>query len=314
MNDEFLLKSEEIPNPDYGKYPGSRTVDELLHNGFIILDKWAGPTSHSVAACLKELLCLDKVGHSGTLDPNVSGVLPVTLENACKVIPALQKLEKEYVGVMHLHKDVSDKELEKAIKKFTGSILQKPPVRSAVARIERKRRVYSFEIIDKKERDVAFRVNCEAGTYIRKLVSDVGSKIGGAHMSELRRTRVGRFDESKAVKIQDLADSYHYWKENKDESIREFVLPVEAAIEHLKKIIVKDSSVRSIASGSPLYTGGISRIQKGIEKNDMVALLSLKGELIALARANMKSRDMLKKGLAAKTDRVIMKDTYPKMI
>jgi H/ACA ribonucleoprotein complex subunit 4 len=133
-------------------------------------------------------------------------------------------------------------------------------------------------------------------------------------MSELRRTRVGSFDESKAVRIQDLADSYVLWKEKKNQSIRDFIMPVEEAVEDLGKIIVKDSAITAVASGSPLYTGGISRVQKGIVPNDLVAIMSLKGELVALARANMKSQDMLKKkGLAAKTDRVIMdKDLYPK--
>jgi len=316
MKNEFLVRSEDISTSDYGVYPGSRTVEELLRNGLIILDKWIGPTSHSVSSCIKEIFSLRRAGHSGTLDPRVSGVLPITLENACKVIPALQKLDKEYVGVMHLHKDVDNKKLSKTIKKFTGEIVQIPPVRSAVARMERRRKVYSIEILDRKGREVCLLIKCEAGTYIRKLFHSIGKELGsGAHMSELRRTRVGCFDESKLVKIQDLVDAYHFWKEKQDESIREFILPVEAVTENMKKIIVKDSSIPSIVNGSPLYSGGISRIQKGIEKNDMVAILSLKGELIALSKANMNSEEALKKkGLAAKTDRVIMeKNVYPKM-
>ncbi|MBI2076200.1 MAG: RNA-guided pseudouridylation complex pseudouridine synthase subunit Cbf5 [Candidatus Aenigmarchaeota archaeon] len=301
---DFLVKSADIPNLEYGKYPGSRSVEELIRNGIIILDKWCGPTSHDVAATVKKLFGLKKTGNSGTLDPAVSGILPITLENACKVIPALQHLDKEYVGVMHLHKDVTDEKLNQAIKKFVGQIIQLPPVRSAVARRERKRNIYSFKMLDRKGKDAVFQVSCEAGTYIRKLISDLGRDIGGAHMAELRRIRVGRFAEP--VRIQDVVDAYHLWKEGGDESIRDFVLPVEAAVEHLGKIIIKDSAVSAVANGSPLYTGGISRIQKNIQKDDLVAILTLKGELVALAKAVATSEEMLKKGLAAKIDRVIM--------
>ena len=310
---DFLIRSREISNPEYGKYPGVRSISEHIRNGIVILDKWSGPTSHDVTAIVKKIFGLKKTGHSGTLDPMVSGILPITLENACKVIPVLQHLDKSYVGVMHLHKEVSDKELQTAIKRFVGEITQLPPRRSAVARKERQRKVYSFDILDRKDKDVAFRVECEAGTYIRKLVSDLGKLIGGAHMTELRRTKVGRFDESKAVKIQDLVDAYEFWKEGKDETIREMILPIEAAIEHLGKIIVKDSAVPAVINGSPLYTQGICMIQKGIKKDDMVAVLTLKGELVALAKANMNSEEMLGRGMAAKPDRVIMeKGAYPR--
>ncbi len=314
MKEDWIIKSEEIPG-NYGKYPGARNVDELISNGIIVLDKWRGPTSHDVTATIKKILNVKKIGHGGTLDPMVSGVLLVTLDNSCKVIPALQKLDKEYVGIMHMHKEVDYETLKASINKFIGDIEQIPPVRSAVARKKRIRKIYSIDILDIKNKDILLNIKCEAGTYIRKLIDDIGRLIGGAHMSELRRIKAGRFDESMAVKAQDLMDGYVFWKENKDEIIKEYILPVEAAIEHLKKIIVKDSAVYSIASGSPLYTGGISKIEKGIKIGDMVAILTLKGELIALAKSNMASEEMAKKkGLAAKTDRVIMQaGIYPKM-
>ena len=313
MKDNWIIKSEEIPGP-YGKYPGARTIEELLNNGIIVLDKWQGPTSHDVTATIKKMLNLNKTGHAGTLDPMVSGILLITLENACKVIPALQKLDKEYVGIMHLHKEVDYNELKSVINKFVGEIEQLPPVRSAVARKKRKREIHSINILDVKGKDVLLQIKCEAGTYIRKLFDDIGKRIGGAHMSELRRIKAGRFDESMAVKAQDLMDAYIFWKENSNEGIRDFVLPVEAAIEHLKKIIVKDSAVYSVSNGSPLYTNGISKLEKNIGINDLIALLTLKGELIALARAAMSSEEIARrKGLAAKTDRVIMAaGIYPK--
>lgn len=313
---KWIIKCEEIPS-ESGKYPGARSVEELISNGMIILDKWAGPTSRDVVSHIKKIFGLKKAGHSGTLDPQTTGVLPVTLENACKVIPALQSLDKEYVGVMHLHKDIKNAELERVIKKFIGEIRQKPPVRSAVARKERTRKIYSFNVLERKERDILFCVSCEAGTYIRKLIDDIGKEIGGAHMKELRRTGVGRFSEEKAVKIQDVVDAFVFWKEGEkekgDESIRKFILPVEAAIEYIGKIIIKDSAVAAITNGSPLYSTGICRIEKGIEPGNLVAILTEKGELVALAKSNLSSEEMKKgKKLAAKTDRVVMKKgTYP---
>jgi H/ACA ribonucleoprotein complex subunit 4 len=314
MAEEFLVRSNDVAT-SFGEYPGKRSVEQLLKCGLLVLDKWPGPTSHDVAATVKKIFGLGKVGHSGTLDPAVSGVLPITLENACKVIPALQGLGKAYVGIMRLHKDVSDKDLNVAVSKFIGTIRQKPPVRSAVTRRVREREVYDFKILERDGRDVLFHITCQAGTYVRVICHDIGKLVGGANMAELRRTDVGRFNEQVAVKVQDVADAYHYYKENGSEQIRDYVLPVEFAVEHLGKIIVKDSAVHSIASGTPVYSTGVSKVSKGVTTGDLVAVLTLKGELAALARAVMDAADAVKKkGLAAKTDRVIIdKNLYPKL-
>ena len=157
----------------------------------------------------------------------MTGVLPVTLENACKAMPALQHLDKEYVGIMYLHKEISLSELEEAAKDFVGAIKQTPPLRSAVARRERTRKVYSFEILEKIGKNAVFRISCEAGTYVRMICHELGRKIDGAHMKELRRTAAGRFTEENSIRIQDLADSYRFWKENGDEKIRDCILPVQ---------------------------------------------------------------------------------------
>ena len=308
---KWIIRSEEISR--HGKYPGSRSINELLKNGIIILDKWQGPTSHDTVSIVKKLLGREKTGHSGTIDPLVSGVLIVTLDNACKVIPALQGQDKEYVGVLHLHKDVSMKELKETAKKYVGIISQTPPIRSAVKRQERKRRINFLEILQKKGKDVLFRVSCQAGTYIRVLCHQIGKDLGGGHMKELRRTSAGRFTEKNIVKIQDLADAYVEYKEHENEDeLRKIILPVESAIEHLGKIIVKDSTVYSVANGSPLYSSGISRIEKAVKKSDMIALLTLKGELIALATAKEDAMNMKTKKIAAKIDRVIITENYPK--
>ncbi|MBI4018617.1 MAG: RNA-guided pseudouridylation complex pseudouridine synthase subunit Cbf5, partial [Candidatus Aenigmarchaeota archaeon] len=292
-----------------------RSVEELLRSGFVVLDKWQGPTSHDAVASVKKILGLKKTGHAGTLDPAVSGVLLVTLENACKVIPALQGLDKEYVGVMHLHREVEAKKLSEVVKKFVGDIRQRPPVRSAVARKERKRRVHSFEILEINGKDVLFKTSVEAGTYIRVLCHDIGKLAGGAHMAELRRTKSGDFGEERVVKMHELADAYAFWKEGRESRIRDYVMPVEAAVEHLGKIAIKDSAVFSVTGGTPLYTQGVAKVTEGISRDDMVAVMTLKGELVALAKAAMSSEEMIhRKGAAAKTDRVVMeKGIYPKV-
>lgn len=257
-------------------------TEELLHNGIIVLDKWCGPTSHDVTATIRKILELKKTGQSGTLDPMVSGMLIVTLENACKIIPALQGLDKEYVGIMHLHKDVSDEALRRTVSNFIGDIKQLPPVRSAVARKERIRKINSFEILERNDKDVLFRVSCQSGTYIRKLIDDIGRKIGGAHMSELRRTCVGNFRESQSVCIQDIVDAYEAYKQDGDETIKKYIMPVEAAVQHLPKVIIKDSAVSSVVKGSPVYPGGVEKIDKATS-GELIAIMNA-GQLIALGK------------------------------
>ena len=309
----WKIKSNEIPC-EYGTYPGSKKVKELIENGFLILDKWQGPTSHDVVSSVKKILNLKKAGHSGTLDPGVSGVLPIALENSCKIMPALQNLDKEYVGVMYLHNDVEMKKLQNVLKKFIGEIKQKPPIRSAVKRVERKRNIYSFEILGKKDKNVAFKISCQAGTYIRMVCHKIGLQLKGAHMKELRRIRVGNFTEKNSIKLQDLDESYQNFLKNGDEKIRDYILPIELSVEHLGKIIIKDSCVYSIVNGSPLYCQGISKFQKTIKKNDLVSILTLKGELIAIGKSVLESKEMTGRKMVVKINRVIMKNgIYPKM-
>src|SRR3989338_6108317 len=176
---QLFIKQEAIG--EYGKAPEERTIPELLKSGIVNIDKLKGPTSHEVADDVQKILHIKKAGHSGTLDPAVTGVQPVALEKASRITFFLLTAPKEYVGIMHLHKDVEEAALREAIKKFTGKIQQLPPVKSAVKRVERTREIYEFEILEIKNRDVLFRVKCQAGTYIRKICSDMGKELGGAH-------------------------------------------------------------------------------------------------------------------------------------
>ena len=248
----------------------------------------------------------------------MTGVLPVALQNATKIMPALMGLDKEYVGIMHLHKEVPEEILREATKKFVGRIKQIPPKKSAVARREREKTIYFFDILEIEGKNVLFHVGCEAGTYIRKLIHDIGQALKvGAHMSELRRIKVGSFSEENSFSLIEIKDAYENWKEGDENELKKILINAEDAIMHVKKVFVKDTAIYAITSGAPLYVGGITRIQKGILPGELIAVFSLKNELIALAIAKMSSEEMLKakRGIAARTDRVIMKKgTYPKIL
>ncbi len=227
------------------------------------------------------------------------------------------KAGKEYVCLMRLHGDVSREELEKVIREFTGPIYQRPPLRSAVKRTVRVRRVYYIKILEISGRDVLMKVGVEAGTYIRKLCHDIGEVLGcGAHMQELRRTRVGPFKEDDTlVTLYDVVDAYKLWiEEGEDKYLKKVILPIEAGVAHLPKVIIRDTAVDAICHGASLAVAGILRVETGIKVGDLVAIFTQKGELVALGRALMRSEEMVssKRGLAVKTERVIMKPgTYP---
>lgn len=313
-----LVKRVEETNPAFGKNPLQRTMQELLDFGMVIIDKPCGPSSHEVSAWVKRILEAKKSGHSGTLDPQVSGVLPVGLNNATKMLSVLLGGEKEYVGIMQFHSNAGKEKIENAFKQFTGEITQLPPMRSAVKRVPRKRKIYYIVALEYKDREVLFKVGCEAGTYIRKLCHDIGVFIGcRAHMLELRRTKASGISEEKTVTLQQLSDAAWLWKEKNDETLlRKTILPIEAAA-NLKKIWISDYAIESICSGAQLAAPGIIELDEDIAEGEKIALLSLKGELVSIARAQASSQQMLEmqKGIVCETLRVIMpRGTYLKYV
>ena len=197
---------------------------------------------------------------------------------------------------MHLHKDVSEKEIRKVMNKFVGKIKQKPPVRSAVKRVERERTIYYLEILEIDSKDVLFRVGCEAGTYIRTLCFQIGKEIGaGAHMQQLIRTKVARFNDTNWISLHDLKDAYEYYKEGNEEEIRKIILPTEKAVEYFPKVWVFDNCIDSLCHGADLNVPGISKLNEGIEEGDAVAVMTLKDELICVGKAKMGSKEVMKK-------------------
>lgn len=310
------VKRDEETSPEWGKKPSERSVEELACNGIVFVDKPCGPSSHEVSAWVKRITGVQKTGHSGTLDPQVSGVLPVGLDNSTKILGTLLEDSKEYVGIIKFHANVGKEQVEKAFKKFTGEITQLPPVRSAVKRVPRKRKVYYLVALEYSGREVLFKVGCEAGTYIRKLCHDIGIFIGcQAHMLELRRTKAGGITEKETATLQQLSDALWLWKEKNDESLlRKTIHPLEAAV-RLKKIWISDNAIQAVCTGAQLAAPGIIKLDDEIVEQEKVALLSLKGELVSIARAQASTRQMLemKNGIVTKTLRVIMPSgTYPK--
>jgi H/ACA ribonucleoprotein complex subunit 4 len=249
----------------------------------------------------------------------VTGVLPVALEEATKVIQALLRAGKEYVGVMKLHGDVSEKQIREVFKEFQGKIYQRPPLRASVKRAIRVRTIYYLDALEIEGRNVLFRVGCEAGTYVRKLIYDIGRVLGcGAHMHELRRVRAGPFTEHEdMVTLHDVLYLHSRWQETGDVRIlRRFILPMEKALDLLPKIFIRDSAVDAVCHGAHLTAPGIAHIESGIKPKDIVATFTLKGEAVALGTALANAEDILKAthGIMVKTERVLMpRGTYPKL-
>lgn len=315
---DLLIKSEGETDLNYGNFPDERPIEDHIRRGIINLDKPSGPTSHEVDSWVKRILGVEKTGHGGTLDPKVTGVLPIGMDHATRAIQMLLGADKEYVCLMRLHKEISEKKIRDILQEFQGKIYQTPPLKSAVKRELRVRKIYYVNIIEIDGQDVLFKIGCEGGTYIRKYCHDVGEALGiGAHMAELRRTRSGPFTEDNLITLQDLTDAYHIWKEVGDETfLRDCIRPIEAAIEHLPKIVIRDSAVDAICHGADLAAGGIISIEDDIKKGDTVAVMTLKGELVAAGESLKSSQEILKanKGIMIDINKVFMEpETYPKM-
>ena len=301
----------------HGKAPEERSIKEMLHFGFININKPSGPSSHQVSDMVKKILCLEKAGHSGTLDPGVTGCLPVALEKASRMNQFMLKAGKEYVCLIRFHNPKLDKDKAvQILKGFEGTISQKPPVRSAVKRVERERDVYYVEILESEMPLILFKIGCQAGTYIRKICSDAGKSVGGAHMQQLIRTKAGPFDVSTMVSLIDLQDAYAYYKEEGNEQpLRTLIHPPEEAVSHLKKVWATDRAIGNIAFGADLYSAGVCKAHKGIATHEIVAIFSLKNEIAAIGESEMTTQEMqnLKKGVAVKTHKVFVEPgVYPK--
>ena len=315
---ENLVKiNEDLTNPEHGVYYDQRPIESLLEYGLILIDKPPGPTSHEVVAWTKRILDIPKIGHSGTLDPQVSGVLPLGLGEGTKALGVLLLGPKEYHALGRLHSLPSKEKLEQTLNLFRGEIFQKPPQRSSVVRQTRTRTIYELELLEQKERLILLRILCEAGTYIRKLYYDMGEILGpGGSMIELRRSRVHQFSEDNLVTMHELANAYAIWQETKDSSkLTQMILPIEHTLSEIKSVVIRDSAIDSLCHGAQLAIPGILEISPSLDQGDLVGIYSQKGEIVALAESLLSENEIKDntKGYAFQTKRIIMKpNTYPK--
>jgi H/ACA ribonucleoprotein complex subunit 4 len=288
------------------------TVEELLTRSFVVINKPAGPTSHQVAAYAKDILGVSISGHTGTLDPNVTGVLPVGLEKATKMIMGLLNTGKEYVCYMHVHELIDEEKIRSVCESFVGRITQLPPVKSAVKRQEREREIYYLQILEIQGRDVLFKVGCEAGTYIRKLCTDIGVELGcGAHMHQLIRTKAAAFSTVDMVNLEELRDAFISYKEIGDLRIKNYLYPVEWALSHLRKVYVFDVAAARLAHGAQLMVPGIFMCDENIKLADMVVVYDMRGNLVGIGTAKLTGKQMLSesKGLAVRMDRMFLQSS-----
>jgi H/ACA ribonucleoprotein complex subunit 4 len=246
---------------DIEKIKKKKTTEELIEFGIINIDKPSGPTSFDISDFVRKKIGARKTSHFGTLDPKVTGVLPIALNRGCKLTGFFLGENKEYVGIMRLHEEVDVEKIRGIIKKkFTGIILQTPPVKSRVKRVEREREIMSFEILEQDEngKDYVFRAEVQGGTYIRKLIDDLGKELGiGAHMLELRRIRAGIFKEDDkkypSVNLYDFERAVDEYNKGNEKMLREIIIPGETVTELYPVVNVKKDVVGKLFNGSPLF-------------------------------------------------------------
>ena len=318
---QLLVRTGHFTPIPCGFSPLNRPLKEYLESGVINVDKPSRPSSHEVVAWIKKILRREKTGHSGTLDPAVTGTLIVCLDRATRLVKSQQGAGKEYVAVLRLHDKIgSEKKMAWALETLTGALFQRPPLISAVKRQLRIRTIHESKLLefDDNRNLAVFWVSCEAGTYIRTLCVHLGLLLGvGGHMQELRRVRSGALSENdNIVTMHDILDSQWLYDNTRDESyIRKVVRPLESLLVGYKRLVVKDSAVNAVCYGAKLMLPGLLRYEQGIEVNEEVILMTTKGEAIALAIAQMSTVELstCDHGVAAKIKRVIMeRDLYPR--
>ncbi len=289
----------------YGESPQDRALKDMIKRAIVIIDKPSGPTSHQLSAWVQNI-CGMKAGHSGTLDPNVTGVLPMGIGHSVRVMDLLHAAPKEYIAAVKFHNNISKREVSSLIEEFTGEIYQMPPIRSGVKRRMRKRTVYDMELLDNVQNEYLIRIRCESGTYIRTICKDMGTASGtGAHMMELRRTEAGGFKERDCCTMQDLYDAFEFYRQGDPTWLSSILSPYERALGLYPGIKIKDTAAGSILNGADLAVPGILEMDE-FKSGDDVVLYSTKGEGLAYGTALYDPSQIMDmdEGLVIKSERV----------
>ncbi|SOV82747.1 H/ACA ribonucleoprotein complex subunit 4, putative [Plasmodium reichenowi] len=317
--DKLNIRTSHFTPLPMGNSPYSRNIEEYLKYGIINLDKPSNPSSHEVVSWIRKILRCEKTGHSGTLDPKVTGVLLVCLNRATRLVKSQQESGKEYVCVCKFHsKPKSIEEVKLVLNNFQGAIFQRPPLICAVKRQLRVRTIYDSKLLDYDETNnvCVFWVKCQAGTYIRTLCEHIGLLLGvGAHMQELRRVKSGNMTEyDNMCTLHDILDAQYIYDTTGDESyLRKIITPLEKLLINFPRIVIKDSAVNAICYGAKLTIPGVLRFDNNIDVNTEIVIMTTKGEAVALAIAQMTSTVIatVDHGVVSLTKRVIMdRDTY----
>jgi len=317
--DKLNIRTNHYTPLPHGASPLKRDIQNYVKSGFICLDKPANPSSHEVVAWIKRILRVEKTGHSGTLDPKVTGCLVVCIDRATRLVKSQQSAGKEYVCIYRLHDSIPQKRVAQELEKLKGALFQRPPLISAVKRQLRVRTVYESKLIehDEEKNMGIFWISVESGFYARTICVHLGLMLGcGGQMQELRRPRSGVMTEKEAVTMHDILDAQWLYDNHKDESyLRRVIKPLEALLTKHKRIIMKDSAVNAICYGAKILLPGVLRYEDGIEIGEEIVVCTTKGEAICLGIAQMTTATMAScdHGVVAKIKRVVMeRDLYPK--
>jgi H/ACA ribonucleoprotein complex subunit 4 len=272
---------------------GPAVRDRIAHGAFLLVDKPRGPGSHQVTAWVRDLLGVERAGHAGTLDPNVSGLLWVGVGPALKLLPLLLEFPKRYVAVIDCHGPVARRELERVLHEFEGEIYQTPPVRSAVRRERRIRTIHRLSLLEAHGAHHLIEVNCESGTYVRTLAVDLGEALGvGAHLAELRRTGTGPFREDQSTTLHALADAAAESAEGRPDALLRLLHPMEEVGREFPQVVLKDGAAGAVAHGAGVAKGGIRSVSQPFPKGGAVVLVSAGGELLGYGEAQADSSEL----------------------
>ena len=268
-------------------------LERFAAGAFLLVDKPRGPSSHQVTAWVRDLLGLDKTGHAGTLDPNVSGLLWVGIGPALKLIPLVLELPKRYVGLVAFHAPVRPADLDRVVREFHGPIFQTPPVRSAVKRERRSRTIHRLTVVEAARQQALIDVTADSGTYVRTLAVDLGEALGvGGHLEELRRIGTGPFKEGAAVSMTGLADAVAAARAGTPAELDALLHPMREVWSHFPSVRLRAAAASAVVHGADVARGGIDTVSGNFSSGARVVLLGPDGEILSFGRALVDSADL----------------------
>lgn len=291
--DSWLIDPSANTNPSFGTIPSQRPLEELMECGVILIDKPSGPSSHQLAAWARSLLGIKRIGHGGTLDPFATGLLTLLCGRSTKITGEILKKPKSYVAVIRFKHPIDQNDLTDLVNSMQGDVYNVPPKESAVKIQVRSRKISKSELIQSEEGDRVHLVSidCDAGTYIRTLVRDLGLlSSNDCELLELHRSMTGSLDDQMACTMQQLADAVFLWREHDDpRGLIRLISPIETVLGGIPNIVIKDGAVSALSHGAPLARPGIVSVPKGLDVGSRVLLSSLKGEAVAIAELSVGS-------------------------